>query len=161
MFMKHSVVSFSLKTRFSHSVALISRFPAILTYIEAMREFVGLNGYTETIFGRKRYIPEIHSRAPHLRASAERMAINHPLQGSAADIMKMAMVATQEEIEKEKLDCRLLLQIHDELLLECSDDLIQKVAVNLKDIMEGVVQLRVVMQVDVKKGSTWGNLKSI
>lgn len=136
-----------------------ARFPAILTYIEAMREFVQLNGYTETIFGRRRYIPEIHSRAPHLRAAGERMAVNHPLQGTAADIMKMAMVKTEQEIKKQGWDCRLLLQIHDELLFECSDDIIQKAAVRIKAIMEGVVQLRVDMKVDVKKGSTWGNLK--
>ncbi|HEA84650.1 MAG TPA: hypothetical protein ENI04_01555, partial [Candidatus Wildermuthbacteria bacterium] len=138
-----------------------ARFPAILTYIEAMREFVQLNGYTETIFGRRRYIPEIHSRAPQLRAAGERMAINHPLQGTAADIMKMAMVKTTEEIKKQDWDCRLLLQIHDELLFECSDDIIQKVSHRIKALMEGVVQLRVVMEVEVKEGSTWGNLKSM
>lgn len=89
------------------------------------------------------------------------MAINHPLQGTAADIMKMAMVKTSDEIKKQNWDCRLLLQIHDELLLECSDDIIQKVSHRIKAIMEGVVQLRVIMKVEVKKGSTWGNLKSM
>jgi len=73
------------------------RFPQILEYMEQTKEFARLHGYVETMFGRKRFVPEIHSNTPQLRAAAERMAINHPIQGSVADIMKMAMVKIKEE----------------------------------------------------------------
>ena len=138
-----------------------ARFPAILTYIEAMKEFVHRHGYTETIFGRRRYIPEINSRAPQLRAAAERMAVNMPLQGTAADIMKIAMVSSYQKIQKEKWDCRMLLQLHDELLFECSDDIIQAVEGQVKALMEEIVGIGVKMEVEVKQGPTWGDLKTV
>jgi DNA polymerase-1 len=135
------------------------RFPKIAEYIEKTKEFVKKKGYTETLFGRRRYLPDIHSFTPQIRAGAERAAVNFPIQGTAADIMKMAMVKVFQECESAK--CRMLLQIHDELLFEAADDIIQESAVKIKDVMEGVAQLPVPLIVQVKTGSSWGTMEKI
>ena len=123
-----------------------ARFPAIREYIEKTTEFARKNGYVETLLGRKRYIPEMTSSHPGLRSQAERMAINHPIQGTAADIIKMAM-AKLESINpsfakatagRYESGIRMLLQIHDELLFEIASDKIQETHPKIKDIMENV-----------------------
>ena len=129
-----------------------TRFPAIREYISKTEEFARKNGYVETLLGRRRYIPEMTSSHPGLRAQAERMAINHPIQGTAADIIKMAMVAIPIP--------KLLLQIHDELLFEIEDDKIEETYPKIKDIMESVYKLTVPLSVDVSVGPSWGELKS-
>lgn len=129
------------------------RFPAIKSYIENTKEFVRQNGYAETLFGRKRFLPDIDSIAPMLKSAAERMAINMPIQGTAADIIKMAMLKIAKEFPKE----RMLIQIHDELLFELSKN--SKTIPDIKDIMEKAGGLD--MKVDVKVGSNWDELKEI
>jgi len=130
-----------------------ARFPAIREYISKTEEFARKNGYVETLLGRKRYIPEMTSSHPGLRAQAERMAINHPIQGTAADIIKMAMVAISIP--------KLLLQIHDELLFEIEDGKIEETYPKIKNIMESVYSLSVPLVVEVSSGKSWGELTSI
>ena len=136
-----------------------TRFPKIRDYITKTEEFARKNGYVETLFGRKRYIPEMTSSHPGLRAQAERMAINHPIQGTAADIIKMAMAVISDEIQNMQSDIRMILQIHDELLFEIADDKIKETYPKIKDIMEGVYKLSVPLRVDVSVGASWGELK--
>lgn len=115
------------------------------------------HGFAQTLFGRRRFLPEINSRDPRLRAQAERMAINMPVQGTCADIIKMAMVelARQKILSKE---CRLLLQIHDELLFEVKSGKIKTVAPKIKGIMEGVVNLEAPLRAGIKIGNHWGEV---
>ncbi|MFY9457439.1 MAG: DNA polymerase [Candidatus Spechtbacterales bacterium] len=136
-----------------------ARFPSVRSYIENTIEFARHNGYVETLLGRKRYIPEITSSHAGLRAQAERMAINHPIQGSAADIIKMAMTEIHYNLKPKTYN--LLLQIHDELLFEIEDDKIEETYPLIKDIMEGVYSLSVPLRVDVSYGHSWGELKVI
>ncbi len=102
------------------------RFPKIYEYMEKTKEFARSHGYVETMFGRRRYLPEVNSSTPHLRAAGERMAQNHPIQGSLADLVKMAMVRIYKELKPSQEETRMLLQIHDELLFEIADDIIEK-----------------------------------
>jgi len=135
------------------------RFPKILEYLEKTKEFARNNGYVSTIFGRKRYIPEINSSNPGLRSQAERMAINHPIQGTAADIIKKAMVEITNNQQPMTNDIRLLLQIHDELLFEIKDDIIKNIMTPIKNIMENIYTLRAPLRVCVAQGSSWDELK--
>ncbi|NQU82659.1 MAG: hypothetical protein HQ539_01800, partial [Parcubacteria group bacterium] len=133
-------------------------FKGITNFVEKSIADTRKNGFSETMFGRKRFLPEINSRDPRLRAQAERMARNFPAQGTSADIMKMAMVA----LDKKKVfnnDCRMLLQIHDELLFEVKKEKAEKVSKEIKKIMQGVVKLEVPMIVDIAIGKSWGDLK--
>ena len=139
--------------------AYFVRFPKIAAYIEQTKEFVKEKGYAETLFGRKRYLPDIHSFTPPIRAAAERAAVNFPIQGAAADIMKMAMVKVFEECESDR--CRMLLQIHDELLFEIANDIVKESAFKIRQIMEEVVSLSVPLPVLVKTGLTWGDMERV
>ncbi len=134
-----------------------ARFPKIAEYVERTKEFARSHGYVETMFGRKRYLPDVNSKAPHIRAAAERAAVNHPIQGSAADIIKMAMVKISQQPFMKK-SCRLVLQIHDELLFEISDDILKEVAPLIKKAMEEVVLLKSPLRVQIKEGPNWGEL---
>ncbi|MDP2640990.1 MAG: DNA polymerase [Candidatus Yanofskybacteria bacterium] len=134
----------------------LARFSGIRSYVEETIQFAQEHGYVETLWGRKRYLPDIRSRTPHVRAQAERMAINHPVQGSAADILKKAMVAIAQEIASD--DCRLLLQIHDELLFEIRDGMLAEKAPKIQSIMQNAITLSVPLRVDVKTGPNWGTL---
>jgi len=138
-----------------------ARFPKIREYIAKTEEFARKNGYVETLLGRKRYIPEITSSHPGLRAQAERMAINHPIQGTAADIIKMAMVEISSEIQDAKNEIQMLLQIHDELLFEVRDGKIEDIYPKIKDIMEEVYKISVSLKVDVSIGPSWGELSRV
>jgi DNA polymerase-1 len=141
-------------------------FSGIRAYIDKTLQFVSENGYVETLFGRRRYIPEIHSPNWQMKREAERMAVNAPIQGSAADIAKLAMIKVDEWIKREKLenDVRLLLQVHDELLFEISEKIIPEhgrgVSARIKAIMESVAELKVPLVVDVKAGENWGEQNS-
>jgi DNA polymerase-1 len=137
------------------------QFPHIAQYmqdtIESTREF----GYAQTLFGRKRYLPDIHSATPHIRAAAERVAINHPIQGTQADIIKMAMVKIAKQLFLKQEGCRMLLQIHDELLFEIRSDIVRKRAGEVAALMESVVSLKVPLAVKVSLGQSWGDQKNI
>jgi len=138
-------------------------FPGIAKYMNNMKEKAHRDGYVETILGRRRPIADIYSTMPQVQAQAERMAINHPIQGTEADIMKLAMIAVFNYINKnfEKNDARLLLQVHDELVFEIKDNLFKKVSPELKKIMESVHKLDVPLVVDVKCGKNWQEMDTI
>ena len=139
-------------------------FAGIRDYIERTKQFVAEHGYVETLFGRRRWIPEIHSSSWQLRREAERMAVNSPIQGTATgDIIKLAMIAVDRWIKKEELgeDVRMLLQVHDELLFEIKESAVKKAAPQIKKIMEHAVELKVPLVVDVKAGKNWGEQKPL
>lgn len=115
-------------------------------------------GYVETIWGRRRYLPELKSQNRMLRSAGERQAINHPVQGTSADMIKKAMVVIDKDLPP---DCKMILTIHDELLFECNPDQIEKLAKVVKQGMENVISLSVPITVDVKVGKNWGEMEKI
>lgn len=139
------------------------QFSGVKKYLENTVNFVKEKGYAETLFGRRRYIPELLSGNRQLQNAAERMAINHPVQGTAADLMKMAMVAVDKKIKqwpKEKQNkVRMILQVHDELVFELSEDMKGELSELVKNEMEKVCVLRVPIKVDVNFGKSWGEMK--
>ncbi len=139
----------------------LEKFKDIARFIEATKAKAKTEGYVETLFGRRRFLPEINSRDAKLRAAAERMAVNMPIQGTAADIVKLAMVEIsklQREGDKRFATCHLLLQVHDELVFEVKFDIIEEVVPRIKRIMENVVKLEVPLVVNIKIGQNWGEL---
>ncbi len=132
-----------------------TRFGNVRTYLESLVERARRDGYTETILGRRRYLPELTSANRQLRESAERMALNAPIQGSAADIIKLAMVAVAHSLAETGLRSRLLLQVHDELVLEVAPGEREQVESILRREMAGVVQLTVPLSVGVGFGTNW------
>ncbi|KKU67190.1 MAG: polymerase protein [Parcubacteria group bacterium GW2011_GWA2_47_16] len=140
------------------------KFSGLARYLEAVKVDVRGKGYTETFFGRRRYFPGITSKLPFIRAAAERMAINAPIQGTEADIIKIAMTRVAELVWKEKLekDVFLLLQVHDELVYEIREGVVKKVTPKIKEIMESIIPLKdtagVPIVVDAKAGDNWGEM---
>ena len=137
------------------------QFPHIAQYMQDTIESTRELGYAETLFGRRRYLPDIHSTTPHIRSSAERVAINHPIQGSSADIIKMAMVKIAKELHLQQEDCRMLLQIHDELLFEIQGDIVKARTKDIAVLMEEIVSLQVPLVVKKSFGKSWGSQKSL
>ena len=112
-------------------------------------------GFVETIFGRRLYLPDINAKNQALRKGAERMAINAPMQGTAADIIKKAMVAVNGWLEESGLDARVILQVHDELVLEVREDLVDQISEQIRPHMSGAAQLDVPLLVEVGVGNNW------
>ncbi len=135
----------------------MKEFSGVAEFIRKTKEFAKKNGFVETELGRRRYLPEINSPNFQVQAGAERMAINMPIQGLAADIMKLAMIAVYN-FYKKNADVDMILQIHDEIILEVKEDIAEAVAEEAKKIMEGVYKLAVPLTVDVKVGKNWGEL---
>ncbi len=133
----------------------------IAAYIETIKEFAHENEYAETLFGRQRPLSEINASNRMISAGAERAAVNMPVQGTAADLMKMAMIKVQNHIDDGKIDARMLLQVHDELVLEVAKDKAETVAKQVKEIMENIHELNVPLVVDVEVGLNWGELEQI
>ena len=133
----------------------------IADYIEQIKENAKKDEYAETLFGRRRYLPEINSSNRMISAGAERAAVNMPVQGTAADLMKLAMIEVQQHIDSEKIDATMLLQVHDELVLEVDTDKVESEAKKIKAIMEKVHKLDVPLIVDVEAGDNWGELERI
>jgi DNA polymerase-1 len=140
-------------------------FSGVKKYIDETIEFVKKNGYCETLFGRRRYLPELTSTNFQVRSSAERMAVNHPIQGTEADIVKKAMIEVFkklnefDESKKHKTPAaHILMQVHDELVLEVKEDCVEEVSKILKDTMESVVKLKVPVKVEVHAGKNWGEV---
>ena len=132
-----------------------ARYPGVARYMEDTREAARAKGYVETVFGRRLWLPEIRASQAGRRQGAERAAINAPMQGTAADIIKLAMVAVEHWIEREGLQSRLLLQVHDELILEVPDAELARVRVELPPLMTQVAQLRAPLLVEVGVGANW------
>jgi DNA polymerase I len=134
-------------------------FPAIKKYLEKTKKLVYDTGYVETMFGRKRYLPDIHSGVPYIAAAAQRMAINMPIQGTSADLIKMAMIDIYEKLPKISPKTKMILQVHDELVFEVPDKEIKKVADFVKKEMENIYKFKTPIKVDVGIGKNWGELK--
>ena len=132
-----------------------ARYPGVADYMQRTREAARSQGYVETVFGRRLYLPEINARNPQRRQGAERAAINAPMQGTAADLIKLAMIAVQDWLDREKLASRLLLQVHDELILEVPERELDRVRAELPAHMCNVAALKVPLRVGVGTGSNW------
>ena len=131
-------------------------FPKVKEWMSKTLQFGYENGYVETLWGRKRYMPELQSGNHMFKAAGERAAINHPVQGTAADMIKKAMV----EIGKED-SCTMILQVHDELLFECTPKEVEKIAKIVKEKMENALKLSVPIVVDLKVGPNWGEMQPL
>jgi DNA polymerase-1 len=132
-----------------------ARYPGVLDYMERTRAQAAEQGYVETIFGRRLYLPDINAKNQALRKGAERMAINAPMQGTAADIIKRAMVAVNGWLEGSGLDARVILQVHDELVLEVREDLVEQISKDIRVHMSGAAELDVPLLVEVGVGNNW------
>lgn len=130
----------------------------LFDYMERTKEQAKKDGYVETLFGRRRPMPDIHSSNFVVRQAAERAAANVPIQGTEADLMKMAMIEVQNLLQKQHNDCHQLLQIHDSILIECPEPVSERVGELLKDTMENIYKLPVRLDVDVTFGDNWGEL---
>ena len=126
-----------------------------------IKEIAREQGYVSTLFGRRRWIPELQARNQSLRGAGERMAINMPIQGTAADIVKIAMNRLYERLMKSGTHARMLLQVHDELLLEVPKAELADIAAIVREEMEGAVKLDVPLTVDIKSGADWESLKPL
>ncbi|HET7563414.1 MAG TPA: DNA polymerase I [Gemmatimonadaceae bacterium] len=136
------------------------RFQGIRAYLDSMIEFAREHGYVQTIFGRRRYIPEMRDRNFNVRAFGERTATNSPIQGSAADLIKIAMIRIHDALRTEQLDTRMLLQVHDELVFEAPPTELERVTAMVKHEMEHAAQLSVPLVVDLGVGDNWLSSKA-
>ena len=130
-------------------------YPSIDAYLERVPAEAKELGYTETLFGRRRYIPELNSANGMIRAFGKRVAMNAPIQGTAADVMKLAMIKVYERLKKDEPEARLVMQVHDELIVEAPDERVEAVKKILREEMEGAVSLSVPLTVDVTSGKNW------
>jgi DNA polymerase-1 len=135
------------------------RYSRVKAFAEQVVEQGRALGYVTTMTGRRRPLPDLNARAPHLRQAAERMAWNSPIQGSAADIIKLAMIAVERELDESGLGASMLLQVHDELLFEVPEDRLDRAAEIVRTRMESVVDLAVPLVVDLKSGPNWASLR--
>jgi DNA polymerase-1 len=132
-----------------------ARFAGVRTFMDSVREKARRDGYVETVFGRRLYLPEIRAKNQALRAGAERAAINAPMQGTAADIIKRAMIAVDAWLAGIHDRAAMILQVHDELVLEVRDDAVDEVVAGLKARMAAAADLAVPLEVDVGRGANW------
>jgi DNA polymerase-1 len=135
--------------------AYFERYPEVKCYLESLIEEARQNGFVTTLLGRRRYIPEINSPDMRMRQFAERTAINTPIQGSAADIIKVAMISIQDRLSKKKLAAKMIMQVHDELVFDVPKTELEEVYKIVKDGMENVIKLRVPVEAHVEVGKNW------
>ena len=134
-------------------------YPRVRTYLDGTVEMAKRNVWVQTMYGRKRHVPDILARNANMRSFGERTAMNHPMQGSAADIIKLAMIAVDERMRAEGLKSKLILQIHDELDFEVPEGELEAMSILVKETMEGVVKLRVPLVAEVSYGTDWAAAK--
>jgi len=132
-----------------------TRYPGVKNYMDTTRELARQQGYVETVFGRRLWLPEINGGNAMRRQGAERAAINAPMQGTAADLIKLAMIQVQHWLEKEKLQTLLIMQVHDELVLEVPEHELHRVNEMLPTLMCGVADLKVRLLVELGEGKNW------
>ena len=138
----------------------LKKYPKIKEYMDNTKNIAVEKGYVETKFGRRRYVPNIKSQNYIIREQAKRIAMNAPIQGTAADITKIAMVKIEERIKKEKLDAKILLQVHDELIFEVEESSVEKYSEILADIMKNTVKLEDVnLNININIGKNWAEAK--
>jgi DNA polymerase-1 len=132
-----------------------ANFPAISSYINDTIASARETGYVETLFGRRRFLPDINSRNATVRSLAERNAVNAPIQGTSADIIKLAMINVAKRLEQEKMTSRMILQIHDELMFDAVRDEVDKLKAIVTEEMENVIRLSVPLTVECNYGNNW------
>jgi DNA polymerase-1 len=134
-----------------------SRYPGVRTFMQTVKKYAEKHGFVETIFGRRLYLPDINSRNSIKKRGAERLAINAPMQGSAADIIKKSMILVNKWISKEKVSANMIMQVHDELVFEVIDNEneLQYILHQIKSYMESAVLLKIPLPVDVGVGNNW------
>ena len=137
----------------------LTNYQGVRAYMKKVVEDAREAGYTQTIYGRKRYIPELKSSNFNIRSGAERIALNTPIQGTAADIIKLAMIRVENALNQAYPEARLLLQVHDELIVECPEELASAVAQLVSREMEQVAQLSVPLVAEAKFGKSWYDAK--
>jgi DNA polymerase I len=132
-----------------------NRYPGVAQYMERTRQLAREQGYVETVFGRRLWLPEIRSANPARRAGAERAAINAPMQGTAADLIKLSMIAVQGWLDRAGLSTKIVMQVHDELVLEVPEGELDDLKAELPKLMAGVAELKVPLVVEVGVGPNW------
>ena len=132
-----------------------SRYPGVLTFMDDTREFAKEHGYVETLYGRRLYLPEINARSHPRRTASERAAINAPMQGTAADIIKRAMLSVDDWLQTEKPQVQMLMQVHDELVFEIAPDALGGAVQEISQRMQAAADLDVPLIVDVGIGNNW------
>lgn len=165
----YGISEFALARRLGISMAeakelktsYFARFPGVREYIDQTIAFAREKGYVQTLFGRRRYIPDITSRVFQFRQAAERAAANMPIQGSSADIMKLAMVAVYEMLRRDRLRSQMLLQVHDELLFEAPPDEVNTLVPRVRACMANAYPLDVTLEVEVKTGKSWADITPV
>jgi DNA polymerase I len=135
--------------------AYFEKYGRVKAFLEDLVEEARRNGYVTTILNRRRYLPEINGRNNSVRQFAERAAINAPIQGSAADLIKIAMINIHNVLKEKKLDSKMILQVHDELVFEVPDDEVEDMKEIVRTRMEEVVNLSVPVRVQIKVGKNW------
>ncbi len=134
-------------------------YPGVRTFLDNVVVRAKQTGYAETMYGRRRHIPELKAKNPQLRGFGERTAMNHPMQGTAADIIKIAMARVSRRLEEEDFAAHMILQVHDELDFECPVDEVERLTAMVRDVMEHVVDLRVPLIAEASTGITWADAK--
>lgn len=134
-------------------------YPGVRTFLDNVVARAKQTGYAETMYGRRRHIPELKGKNPQLRGFGERTAMNHPMQGTAADIIKIAMARVSRRLEEEGFAAHMILQVHDELDFECPVDEVERLTTMVRDVMEHVVDLRVPLIAEASTGVTWADAK--
>ncbi len=137
----------------------LAKYSGVSEYLESTKRSARENGYVDTIFGRRRYIPEINATNKNLQAFGERVAMNTPIQGAAADLIKIAMIRTDRMLREAGLKARLILQIHDELIIESPIEEAERAEAILREAMQGAAELKVPLQVDIGSGKSWFDAK--
>jgi DNA polymerase-1 len=135
------------------------KFHSVKSYLDGLKEKAEETGYAETLFGRRRNLPDIKSTNRQIKAMAERVAINSPIQGTAADIIKLAMINIQRLLSERKLKSKMILQVHDELIFDVVPEELEEMKVLVQEQMEGAVSLSVALKVEMGTGSNWYDLK--
>ena len=156
-------LSQSLRISMAEARDMIDRYyeayPGVRTFLDNVVARAKQTGYAETMYGRRRHIPELKAKNPQLRGFGERTAMNHPMQGTAADIIKIAMARVSRRLEEEGFAAHMILQVHDELDFECPVDEVERLTAMVQDVMEHVVDLRVPLIAEASTGVTWADAK--
>jgi DNA polymerase-1 len=131
------------------------RYPGVKRYMEETKQLARDQGYVETVFGRRLYLPDIHARNANVRQYAERTAINAPMQGSAADIIKRAMIRVHDQLADRETQCRMIMQVHDELVFEVDAGEVDRFRDEIAHLMSSAAELSVALEVDAGVGDNW------
>ena len=147
------------KTAAAYIESYLSKYPGVRDYLENTKQFARENGFVETMFGRRRYIPELSASNKNTQAFGERVAMNTPIQGAAADLIKIAMIRADRMLCDAGLKARLILQIHDELIIDSPIEEAEKAEDILREAMQNAAALKVPLQVDIGRGKSWFDAK--